>query len=261
MRPDDTQQKAKAALQLLLDDTTTFTKFENIKTLLLGINPKIDKLLMSCSNVIKELKNIQEGDVVELSSRNLPEHTPEQKERKRLLLLLLSFWKDLRMEVEKVKELYQSKNEDGKITSSEHLSVLGKLAAFSKGPFGITTFIALVIAGGVMFVNSKIVSITIENRGCPPLTTPKISIPGVNLPSSITDGSPASIKLPAFKVSVDNTTGNNLAISFLSFNFKYSLGNNIEDVVFDNKSLLGKNTIINLAEAKHHSGYIQCSNP
>lgn len=254
-------KKIQAALQLLLEDTTSSAKFENIRTLLKGINPTIDKNLSQCSTLIKQIRNMQEGELIELAAQNAPATTEKQKKRKKLLLLLFSFWRDLRTEVKRASDEYEKQNNDGNLTTKEHVSTIRKLMTFAKGPFGITTLLAIVIAGGVFFVNSKIVSVTIANQGCDPLIPPAklaVSIPGIQIPSEpITNGTSATMKIPAVTVSVD-VTENSINVSFMDFSATYNLQGVVSNILFNNTSLLGKQTTIDLSTSKTHTVVIKC---
>ena len=109
------REKFEAAYTLLTEGTTTFQKFEKIRTLIKGYNPKIDKTLSAISVEINKLKQLQKGEVIELTVAALPEHTEEQKKRKRILLLFLTHWKQLRSEVRRVTEILEAQRSDGKV--------------------------------------------------------------------------------------------------------------------------------------------------
>src|SRR3972149_11569069 len=130
--PTISREKIKAALDLLMEEATTIGKFEQIRTLISGINPKIDKTLSEISSIIKNLQKTENIEVIDLTLEALPEKTDKDKKRKKLLLLLLSSWKNLRSEVERVQSLYEKAGSDGEITTSEHASILGKTFGFAK---------------------------------------------------------------------------------------------------------------------------------
>ncbi len=260
--PTTQREKIEAAYILLTEETTTFEKFEKIRKLIHGINPSVDKTLHSASSALKKLKQHHEGEVIELSVGELPEKTEKEKKRKKALLLFITSWKSLRSEVKKVKDLYQSQETDGKISGHKHITTIGKAFTFAKGPFGLITALALVIVGvGVLLKNAS-VSITIKNSGCGPLTpvvSLPFSIPGLQLPTeTIVDGHEAVAIIPPLTVSVNGTEVGIVKISAFSFTMDYMFQGGNTDIVFDNASLLGKRTVINLGESKQHELIIVC---
>lgn len=264
--PKTNKEKIDAAMQLLLEETTTVSKFEKIRTLLKGINPKLDRALESCSKGIKTLKKIQAGDVIELAAANLPENTPQQKKRKKYLLLFLSSWKNLKSEVARVQKLYKEQSADGKTTTKEHLATAGKLISSTKGPFGLITALAVVIVGigGVLaYLNYAAVNITIKNQGCSPITPivrMPVQIPGIKLPDeTISSGGQAVARVPPFTVSVDGTKRGQVVISAFKFTMEYELGRGSTNLIFDGESLIGKSTTLDLSTSKNHELIIICS--
>jgi hypothetical protein len=145
----NSKEKILAAYKLLDEDSTTKEKFESVKELLKGINPKVDQTLIKVSKAWDDLEKIEQGEVIELSAEHLPEDTEEQKKRKKRVLLLIRSWNDLKNEVERVKTELENSKPDGKESFS-------KITSFAKGPFGIVTILAIVIVVGVsIFVGSK----------------------------------------------------------------------------------------------------------
>lgn len=261
--PKTSKEKIDAALQLMLDNTTTIAKFEKIRILLKGINPKIDNALETCSKGIKTLKRVQTGDIIELTATNLPEHTEKQKKRKKYLLVFISSWKNLKGEVARVEKLYKEQNADDKLTTQEHLATAGKLVATSKGPFGLITGLAVVVVGVgavLAFLNFSAVNITIKNQGCSPVTPIvklPVPIPGIKLPTeTIYSGGEAVASVPPFTVNVDGTRKGSVVISALKFMMEYNLGS--ANLIFDNESLNGQNTTINLGTSKNHELVVSC---
>ena len=151
MNPQDTQKRVLAAHKLLLEQTTTREKIESIRTLIRGINPRIDKAFDSCSKALSDYAKLQKGEVIELTLENLPEQTEEEKKRKRALILFLKSWKDLRSEVERVKSEFENNQNN---PNSNNLTSFAKITAFAKGPFGIITIGAIVMVGIFTFINS-----------------------------------------------------------------------------------------------------------
>lgn len=259
------REKIKAALDLLMEETTTLQKFEKIRTFISGVNPKVDKTLGEISQVINNLKKIENVDVIDLSLSALPEKTEKDKKRKKLLLLLLSSWRNLRSEVERVQGLYEKANSDGQITASEHTSVLGKSFALAKGPLGFVTIAAVAIVGAISLLNAMSVTIIIRNQGCSPIqpiVRLPFPIPGIELPrETIPDGGQGVARVPPLTVNVDGTNRSLVVLSALSFSMQYQLGSGATDVIFNGQTLLGKTTAIKLSERKQHEVILVCSTP
>jgi len=149
MNPSNTKERIKAVYHLLTQETTTHEKLDHIKTLIHGINPRLDTKLDSLSQLFSDYEKLHNGDVIELNAEHLPEETEEEKKRKKALLLLIKSWKELRNEVERVKTELEHKN-----TQQGQVKSFGKIIAGAKGPFGVITIVALVIAGGIFYYNS-----------------------------------------------------------------------------------------------------------
>src|SRR3990167_10911060 len=78
MIDSDSRERFLAAHKLFLDETTTLEKFESARTLIQGINPKVDKALDACSKAIQKIENLRKSEVIELAAWNLPERTEEE---------------------------------------------------------------------------------------------------------------------------------------------------------------------------------------
>lgn len=255
------QAKIAAAYSLLVDKTTTFEKFDKVTTLLKGINPKVDRYLNDCLKSIRQLKQISEGDVIELTAQAIPENTTDQKKRKKLLLVFIGHFKKLKLEVARIHDLYnQGKGDDGKLSMQEHVSIIGKIATTAKGPFGLISLAALTILGILYFINSSSVVINIQNNGCPtirpPVNLPKL-IPGISIPESIPSQGQAQARVPPVKFQV-NAGPNNIKLSAFGLNYNFALNQRTTNLVFDNKPLIGDNLTVNLASAKEHTLIITC---
>lgn len=152
MNPQDTRQRVLAAHKLLTEETTSREKFELIRTLIKGVNQRIDNVLDSCSKTLSDIEKLQQGQIIELSAEKLPENTEEEKKRKRAVLLFIRSWKELQGEVERVRNEFQA--HEGK-QGSEQAASAGRIIAFAKGPFGIITLAAIVIVATVAVINSQ----------------------------------------------------------------------------------------------------------
>lgn len=252
------REKIDAAYRLLTEETTTFGKFEKVRTLVKGLNPKIDLALAECSRVISKLRKIQKGEVIELAAEGLGEDTPQKKRRKKALLLFLGRWKTLKAEIKRVKEIYQHQG--------TKLEKAAQVAHGAKGPWGLITALAVgaVAVGGILaYLNSAAVSVIIKNNGCAPITPVvnyKVAIPGLSLPTeTIGDGGQAEAKLPPLTVAVDGSRRDLITISTLGLSMNYELGGEGIDLIFDGESLVGRQTTINLGESETHELVIKCS--
>ena len=135
------REKIDSAIRLLSEESTTLAKVERVLTLMHGVDSRIDKRLADINRALGTLKNVSEGDVVELTLENLPEETERDKKRKRAILFLLKSIKELRLEIERVREELSS----GRSPEQEGAETLGKIAAYAKGPFGIITLLAVIV--------------------------------------------------------------------------------------------------------------------
>lgn len=153
MDPLETKKRIFAAHKLINEKTTTKQKFESIKTLIKGINPRIDKLLEGSSKALYDLEKLQKGELIELTAEHLPENTEEEKKRKKALLWFIRNWKSLKSEVERVKkefELAQVKQDlKQQVTSGV------KIIAFAKGPFGLITALAVIAVISLSVLSKK----------------------------------------------------------------------------------------------------------
>lgn len=144
------REKIDSVIKLLSEDSSTLAKVEKVLTLMRGVDARLDKKLESVNRALATLKNVQEGDVLALTLGNLPEGTEKEKKRKKALILFIKTWKDLRDEVERVRAEIDSASGQG---ANQQVASFAKVAAFAKGPFGIVTLIALVIAIALVFTN------------------------------------------------------------------------------------------------------------
>ncbi len=138
------KERILAAADLLSGREVSLGKFESVRALVKGVNPKIDVILEQCSKNLSKIEKLRQGEVIELSVEELLEQTDEQKKRKKAIIFFLRSWKDLRGEVDRVK---------GELAgSSTSASSLGRILALAKGPLGLVTLAAVVIVIGSQFV-------------------------------------------------------------------------------------------------------------
>lgn len=181
MTPTDSKERFLAASRLLTAQSTTLEKFEEVRKLTAGVNPKVDRLLELCSDALSKIEKLRKGEVIELAADHLPEETEEEKRRKAAILFFIRSWKELQSEVERVKSELADKGESK--SSQEQMASLGKIAVFAKGPFGIITLGAVIVAGILIYfgnnqnqvqtqvpVNTSIVRSTPASSSTPALT-------------------------------------------------------------------------------------------
>ena len=171
----DTKLRIETAYKLLTSETTSKEKFESIRTLIKGLNPRLDTLLENTSKILSDIQKLQKGDIIILTAGQLPENTEEEKKRKKKLLLLINSWRNLTSEVKRISlELEHMKDTDSsnKTTSIEKIESVGRIAAVAKGPFGIITLGAIIIAGVSLFlISNNNRSIQTKNDVLPAQTT------------------------------------------------------------------------------------------
>ena len=199
MADSDANKRFLAAHKFLLGEATTFEEFEAIRTLVRGINPKVDKALDVCYEAFERIENLRKGEVIELSAESLSENTQEEKRRKKAILFFIKTWKELKSEVERVSaELGVGAGETDKKSFGEQIGSFGKIFAFAKGPFGIITLLALIIAVGLILTTRNRTQIQLS------LSTPT---PIATVPSSpIQTSSPTSISTPSKKLTIQVIT-------------------------------------------------------
>ena len=144
----DAKAKFQEAYKLIEKDSTTLEKLESARVLLKGLNPKVDALLEKCFHEALRIENIKKGEVLEATLDVLPENTKEEKKRKKAIIFFLQSLKELKEEVERVRAEFESyDNKSGR----QQTQSLAKIFSFAKGPYGIITLLALVIAGALIF--------------------------------------------------------------------------------------------------------------
>ena len=168
---DNKHKKILAAYDLLQGDSITIEKFESIRILIHGISPKIDKLLASLSTIRADIQKLKQGDIIDLTAENLPEETQEDKKRKKVLLLFIRNWNQLKSEVERVKGELEKSHGD----SSETLESTSNILARAKGPLGIVTVAAVVIAAAGLLLTVQKPSSDQSKEKTSPVKSPSSS--------------------------------------------------------------------------------------
>ena len=255
------QDRLRAADKLLRAEGTTLGQIESVKTLLKGLNPKLDTLLTSCSKAlsnVEKLEKLQQGDIITLSAEVLPETTEKEKKRKKALLLFLTQWKQLKTEVARIeRELGNTQSGESKTPAQKTMGI-GRILRYAKGPLGLVTL----AAAGLVLLNATSVKIHITNDGCDPVTpvtSVPIRIPGLSLPNeTIPDGGTATAVIPRLTVTVDGTDRQNIRLSGYGLNFQFNLSGEGIDLIFDGSSLLGAYRTIDLGDQPEHQLTVRC---
>ena len=151
MDPLEIKKRIFAANKLFSENTTTKEKFESVRSLVKGINPKLDKLLEETSISLAKLEKLQQGEYIELTTEHLPEDTEEKKKRKKELLLFIKNWKSLQDEVKRVEKEMDLKTK----STEEDIAKIGKIASGLKGPVGLITAFAVIIVIGLSVLGRK----------------------------------------------------------------------------------------------------------
>ncbi len=248
-----TRKRLVAARDLLNDSTTTRAKLVALTTLLTGVHPKTDALLMECNKALSIVGQIEDGDVIRLSAESFPERTEEEKKRKRALLLFIKNWKDLQSEVGRI----QAELDGAQADPSSQVSMWGKIFAFSKGPL----IVIGVVAAALTTLSATSVPITIKNNGCSTINTSgslPFSIPGLSLPKEpIVSGGEGIANVPPLTVVIEEKAGV-LTFGALGLSMRVELTSAVTDVTFNGISLLGKKTEVELSERESHELTLSC---
>lgn len=248
------EKRLLAANVILSGDSLDRTAFASLKTLLSGIHPKIDTSLSAADKAFFHIDSIQKGDVISLTVDAIPAHTPEEKKRKKLILLFLKYWRDLGSEVARVeKEMSEAKQH------GDSGSAMAKLMATAKGPLGVITL----IAAGIVTLKASEVSVRIRNINCQPITpTTKfaVKLPGLSLPQEVIEpGGEATAKLAPVSISVDATNPDEVLLSLYGARYTFTLGSRDIRFIFDGETLNGRATTVDLRRQKLHTLELRCA--
>lgn len=149
----DAIRRIKAAGKLLSGPTTTIEKFNIVKDLVSGLDPRIDKIINRIDGSLINFNYLAEGDVINLSASLLPEGTDEEKKRKKWLIFFIRNWRLLAKETARIGKELESRSRS---TSNKNTLKAVKIVSTAKGPFGLVTLAALVIvASWIIFQPAK----------------------------------------------------------------------------------------------------------
>ena len=251
MKYQDALGRIQAAGDILAEPSITRGKFGQLQKLLKGVNPKLDTVMSRVSKEWDKLVRFEKGEVVALVAHELPEHTEEQKKRKKAFLFFLSSWKDLQNEVVRVR------GELDKRGSQTDATTLGKILGTAKGPLGLITAVAVIW----VLLEATAVEIAVANRGCNtmyPTSYSSIPIPGISLPKDpISDGQTGIVRIPPLSLDVDGTSRGLVRLSALKFNYTFDIPSDVS-LSFDGEELVGSSTKLRLGSQKHHDLIVSC---
>jgi hypothetical protein len=244
-------RRIEAAQAILTAKELDHSSFESLRKLLAGIDPKLDTVLASAGKAFRNADQLLKGDVMELVLENIPDVTPEDKKRKKAILLFLKFWNDLKSEVARVeKELAHAQ--------SSHTNPAGNILAAAKGPLGLITLIAV----GIVALKMTEVTVRIQNSGCDPMTPVanfSVNIPGLRLPKeTIATGGEGIAVLPPLTATVNATNANLVRLNLYGMTYDFGLSDPGIRLIFDGQTLNGTTTKIDLGSAKEHTLLVQC---
>lgn len=254
MKYAELKKRLQAAEDILNDTKTSFEKFEALKHLLGGLSPKTDQLLNACSKELTKLEKLHKGEVIELTAHHLPEHTDEQKKKKKVFLLFIGYWKDLHKEVKRVETEMKKSHTHGDSVSAKATG-MGRIIALAKGPLGIITAVAVVL----VVLKTSAVKVLVVNTGCKPIEffTSPLPIPGLVLPKEpIETGGQEYITIPPITLDVDATVPDILVVKVLGISRSFDLPG--VTIVFNDNSLSEKKSNIRLGERKEHKLAVNC---
>lgn len=255
MKYQDALNRLQAAQAFFSETQLSREKFDALRKLLKGTHPSIDSAFSQVAREWDKIIRIEQGDVIELVAHELPDHTEEEKKRKKRLLLFISLWKDLQKEVVRVKsELEKS---SGEKPSQSKAQGWGNILAGAKGPLGLVTAVAV----GWVILETTAVDITVANHGCNTMyasSYSNIPLPGISLPKDpIPDGGQAIVRLPPLSLRADGTSPGAIRLSAFNFNYTFDVPSDV-DILFNGELLNGTRSVLNLRQQKHHDLVVSC---
>ncbi|OGV93527.1 hypothetical protein A3B57_00065 [Microgenomates group bacterium RIFCSPLOWO2_01_FULL_47_10] len=253
------QKRIQAVWEICRQPTLSRKNFNALREIIGGLNPALDQKCAQIAKIWGKIDQIKKQEIIDLTLENLPAKTQQDKKRKKLLLLFLKGWKDLKSEVDRVKTELES--QAGQPKSAQAASA-GRIAAFAKGPFGVLTAAAAIIAAGLIYLDRNAVEIIIRNNGCQtinPSAYGSVRLPGLKLPNqSIVNGGQTTASIPPITLNVDATQADKVIVTAYSFDMTFDLTSANIDVVFDGNTLMGKSTKLNLGSKVTHSIDLNC---
>lgn len=249
-------KRMQAAGDLLQRRTIDAASLASLKTLLSGINPRLDKALVAVSTAAKKVDYLQKGEAISLAVDALPEFSAEDKKRKKAILFFLNCWKDLQSEVARVEKELEQNSKDHSLQGKA--GMLGNIFGAAKGPLGLITLGAVVITA----LKMTEVTVVIQNKNCEtmrPAARVAVNIPGLTLPNeSIGQGGEAVAKLPPLRAQVDMTDPSRVRLSIAGMKYDIDANSSRMQFIYDGVLLNGSSSDINLGTKKQHMVVVQC---
>jgi hypothetical protein len=257
----DIKKRILAAEKLLNESSTTRQKFESIRKLIRGLDKNLDEHLEAASKVFSKLGKVYQKKIIDLGLEHLPDKTEKDKKRKKYLLLFLKYWKQLKAEVKRVKKEL-AKQSAHKKNFKTQTSSFAKITATAKGPLGLVTAAATLIAGGWLYLEKQSAQVKIVNQGCDsidPSAYSQISLPGLKIPQqAIANGQTGQATLPPLKMTLDNSQAGLLKVKSLGINLSFNFDDAGVILLYDGQLLNGQVTTVELGEKKNHQLLVKC---
>lgn len=251
-RKHNIPERLRAAYQLLIEQTTSRQKITTVLTLVRGTDPRIDVLVTKVEEAVLLLDKIQEGDVIMLAADALPETNEREERRKKVLMFFTKSWRELGSEISRIQSELHHRIE------IVRPPLWRRFLSFIKWPLLIIALVAI----AVMTLEEKSVEITIQNKGCSPLSLPTTMpawVPGFSLPEEpIVSGVPMVIRIPGLKVHVNGMPEDSIVVQIILQSITFQLPPSISSITFDGMSLIGKQRTIALFERPQHNLIITC---
>lgn len=149
---EETRQRLEAAASFLGQTSVDLSTLKSLQTLVKGIHPKLDGILLVLVNSLDSWQKLGNGQIIDISAQYLPEETEPEKKRKKAVLFFLRNWNELKSEVGRVRSrLTQNSNP----TAQNQIGSWAKITARAKGPLGLITLLAVVAVLGYLVVNHQ----------------------------------------------------------------------------------------------------------
>jgi hypothetical protein len=262
MRYLDYKARILAANKLLQEHTTSRQKFDAVRKLLQGTSTPIDNVLKDLSHAWEKLELIQRGDVIILSADHLPDDTHQQKKLKKAILLLLKYWRQLKSEVTNIKTELESQQTRG-VQPASPQDAIGIVHHFAraKGPLGLVTFTAAIIAIAAVYLQSQAVTIHLISQDCPdiPIENPlPFPLPGLRLPNSLPSNATTQATIPPLKIHANLALISSSSVTFLGYRLSFQVPRYITNITINNLSLINTPQTVDFSTQPEHTVQLTC---
>jgi hypothetical protein len=132
---------------------------------------------------------------------------------------------------------------------------------------GVGAALAVAITGAVAYASATATAVTITNVGCGPLPVPAgffNALPGFDLPSTIGEDGPVRATVPQLPLTVDTTRREAIVVTGplgLPLAPAIDPGGRLQELIFDDRSLLGNVVPLELGSRSQHTLRIVCRAP